>query len=164
MQPAQLTEANLKKIGGPNQAEHEEQLLDRAQTLSNLLAKVNMALDDCPSTTVPSTAGSRRAPPTGQRPPTVERAATGQRTPLAAPPAADDALAGGKHEPQVISLSELNAEAEPVQLVNYTGSQSQIAGISSRRKVAAARATKSEMGSLLSWGGDDHLGYYLQRR
>mmetsp|Transcript_20096 Transcript_20096/g.51138 ORF Transcript_20096/g.51138 Transcript_20096/m.51138 type:complete len:184 (-) Transcript_20096:396-947(-) len=175
---AALTEDNLRKLGGASQAEQEEALLDKMQTLSNLLAQVNGALDDEPATTVPSTAGSsRRPPPTAerlptsgsQRPPTTGgRLPTGQRatTPAAAPTAdqpRDSFSRGSKgHEPQVMSLSELNKRDAPVQLVTYTGSQSQLAGMSARRKVDA-RATKSEIGSLLSWGGDDKMGYYLTR-
>ena len=93
------------------------------QTLSGLLAKVNDTLEDMPSTTVPSTAGSQRERVTtaGSRPPTMGmRVGTGQRALAEAP----SARASG-HEPQVISLAELREKDEPVQLVNYTVSQSQ---------------------------------------
>jgi hypothetical protein len=160
--PVPLTEENLKRLGGgPSVQEQEEALLEKMQTLSGLLAKVNDTLEDMPSTTVPSTAGSQRERVTtaGSRPSAMEmRVGTGQRARAEAP----SARASG-HEPQVISLAELREKDEPVQLVNYTGSQSQLAGMSSRRKVES-RAAKSEIGSLLSWGGDDSTGYYLQRR
>ena len=148
--PAPLTEENLKRLGGgPSLQEQEEALLEKMQTLSGLLAKVNDTLEDMPSTTVPSTAGSQRERVTtaGSRPPTMGmRVGTGQR-----------ALA----EAYLVLVGD--EDQVPVQLVNYTGSQSQLAGMSSRRKVES-RAAKSDIGSLLSWGGDDSTGYYLQRR
>ena len=178
--PAALTEANLKRIGaptsGPTQEAQEQALLVKMQALSGLLEQVNGAIDDCPTTTVPSTAASsRRAPPTagerlptsGSRPLTTsERMHTGQQRvptgqwrdllgPSASAPTAD--------APRVVSLDELKEQDTPVQLISYTGSQSQLGGMHSKRKVEA-RATKSEMGSLLSWGGDDASGYYLRRQ
>ena len=179
--PAELTEANVRELGGRSQAEHEEALLRQMQTLSEMLAKVNTTLDDCPSTAVPSTAGSQRPPPSRERCPTGGRPATGERPASGQRPATGPRLTGGgrtaaedrphaprsatsahAHEPEVVSLAELNERDAPVPLVQYTGSQSQLAGISSRRRVDA-RAAKSEIGSVLSWGGDDSQGYFLKR-
>ena len=177
MATAPLTEANLKRVGGPSQAEQEEMLLVKMQALSDMLEKVNGTLMEMPPTTVPSSAGSsRRPPPTGERPasstsqpppsrqhvpPSRDRLPTGQLMLSQAPSDAD--ANRPSHEPQLISLAELKEADAPVTLVSYTGNQSHLAGLSSRRKVDA-RATRSEMSSLLSWGGDDETGYYLRRQ
>ena len=169
-----LTEENLRVLGKTSKEIQEEALLDRMKTISELLAKVDTALEDATSTATgpPGTAASTRPsstrPATGQRLPTAERPlATGQRLPTATRPgssaeppprtAGSVASQDARGPPQTITLAELQQQDRladsHIELVTYTGTQSHIAGISSRRKVHA-RAQRSEMGSLLSWSGD----------
>ena len=65
----------------------------------------------------------------------------------------------GGGAPEAPQLAVIHADAPPsprslaaVELVNYTGSQSHVSGISSRRKIGDARAARSEVGSILGWG------------
>ena len=171
-----LTEQNLRELGKTSKEIQEEALLDRMKTISELLAKVDTALEDASSTATgpPGTAASSTRPVTSQRlltaewpRPTGERLLTGQRLPTggnppgssAAPPprTAGSVASRESHGPQTITLAELQQQDRladsQIQLVTYTGTQSHIAGISSRRKVHA-RAQRSEMRSLLSWSGD----------
>jgi hypothetical protein len=170
MSAAPLTEDNLRKLGGPSRQEQEESLLAKAQAISQLLAQVDGALDDVATTRPPTgassqrllTADSYRGVPTaeGRKGTCVassrthvndERLGTGTSCESSRNPTnlVSHACPPSKHDPQVVTLADLT---EPeIKLVQYTGQQSHMAGGKGRRKVES-RATKSEIGSMLSWG------------
>jgi hypothetical protein len=153
-----LTAENLRKVAGPSQAEREEALMDRLQTISQLLGKVDDALEDCGSSRPPPTASSR--PPTGrplsqqsqqqQPPPTAER--RGSKANHERPPITTQQGVQQEHLLQLDDAKGLvigkPARSNDVALVNYTGLQSNTAQIQRLRKIDA-RATRSEMGSIL---------------
>ena len=76
-----LTEENLRKLGGKTKAEQEDELLEKMQEMSDLLAKVNNMLEEEP----PTTAASSRPPSTTSR-----RLLTGQ----------SERREGGRERPQ----------------------------------------------------------------
>ena len=165
--PQAPTEAAMRSLHGPTREEQEEALLEKMQTLSSLLNKVNAAIDDCPST-----AASSR-PPTGlaslqQHPASRGGISTAGSKPLTGRSRGGTAIPGtgasssslqhaaGKvasgDEPQVLRLGDEPPPEPPkkpdIELVQYTGSQHALGGICSRRKVDA-RASRSQMGSVL---------------
>jgi hypothetical protein len=122
---APLTEDNLKNLGrGPNE-EREEQLLEKMQSLSALLGKVDALMAE-PSDTA-------------SRPGTSASACSRPQT----------SGSVGPHPPNGMTRTELQ-HVQAGGLVQYTGIQSQTAGLPRLRKIDA-RATKSTIGSLLSW-------------
>ena len=172
-----LTEANIRKIGGKTQAEQEEELLAKMQTLSNLLGQVDEMLEDCPSTrdgSRPPTNASRppthasRPPTNASRPPTnASRPPTGRndqpvsrssgqeaaRTGTAA--SASSSRRGFAPDPiQLMTVHEsTDARPEPtVELATYTGFQGGH-NLSQGRRRIEGRAAGSSMGSIL-FGGD----------
>lgn len=161
-----LTEANLRKHGGPGREEQESALLERMQTLSNLLGQVNDALDAEP----PSTAASSR-PPSSRPPPSRgqqqilsrphSRAPDGNERPLLAAIArrygGDSLPRGSARLPEPPQLAVIHddepppkplAEAAP-QLVNYTGNQTHVPLNKGRRKISEASAARSEASSVI---------------
>ena len=164
--PKSLTAANLKVHDpAPTRAEQEEELLKKMQTLSELLGQVDAALDSA-STSVPTTAGSQRPPPTGgSARPQSQRgvaSAAGAPTPGSARPPASGASAcssssrsvRGGNVPEAPQLAVIHDDAPleeaPVKMVQYTGHQHDLSGIKSRRRVDA-RAARSDIGSVLGW-------------
>uniref|UniRef100_A0A7S2CMJ5 Uncharacterized protein n=1 Tax=Haptolina brevifila TaxID=156173 RepID=A0A7S2CMJ5_9EUKA len=169
-----LTEQNLRALGGKTLAQEEEELLEKMQTISQLLGQVDDALQAEGSTQPPPTAGSRppptgssHPPPTGrssQPPPTGESVAEQRRrfetlqqtlqSRMRTGESAQHKSAASEKIADKIGLSEKiviheNADMPKVELVNYTGAQSHLGGIQSRRRTAPA--AQSEMGSLLHW-------------
>lgn len=148
-----LTEENLRKIGGgqPSREEEEEALYSELVGISQLLGKVNAALVEEGSTRPPT--GSTR-PPTGHSVVVTGAAACSRAAdrPLSGsmPASCGGERVGASCEPpQVLSVTgSSQRSATRPELVNYTGTQSATAGISTRRKVDA-RAARSEMGSIL---------------
>ena len=160
-----LTADNLKRIngGGPSKEEAEEALWQKMQTLSALLGQVDDALETATSAP-PSTGASQRPPLTGgSHRPTSQRG----QTPLgsAPPPGTGGSVRStaskrgyAPEAPQLLTVHEAEAylskrttEPAPVQLVSYTGSQSNVAGIVSRRHNREARAAGSSIGACFGW-------------
>ena len=178
------TEATLRQLHGPTREEQEEALVQKMQTLSNLLGMVDAALDDCASTRPPSsrppasrtglsTGASIGTPQSGKRTPGTAQSrapalpATGEDG--AVPPGSSSSSsscraqphsgrAAGDSIPQVLHIGSrpapddnMPAKKPVVEHVQYTGQEHMLGGIKTRRKVDA-RATRSEMSSIL--GGD----------
>ena len=140
------TEQNLQQLGrGPNE-EREEKLFQKMQSLSALLGKVDTLMAE----------GSD----TASRPPTQQRLHTSSTRPLtqqrldtaSSRPETSRSHTVQPHAPESMGEAELRGQPEPSR-VQYTGAQSQTAGIQRLRKIDA-RATKSTIGSLLSWAED----------
>jgi len=162
-------------------AEQEQELLQKMQTISQLLGQVDAALAEEGSTQPPPTAASQRPPPTASsRPPPTAASSRPPPTASQPPPTADylaeqrrklDSLqeqlavrlrtgerpstgqsgrAASCDPPQIAVIHE--NQPPKVQLVSYTGTQSALGGIQTRRRASAeTTAARSEMGSLLHW-------------
>ena len=161
MSKATLTEANLRKLSGPSREEQESALLERMQTISQLLGQVDAALEAEPSTRPPTGASSRPPPTAGSEPPPTassrppptasSRPATGASINSGADVSKNAyAVAGeGRHPmPAHVNASWQGDADEPVRLVSYTGCQTHMPGNSGRRRIDA-KASRSELGSVL---------------
>lgn len=160
MPASALTAANLSKLGTGPREEQEDQLYSELLGLSQLLGKVNAALDEEGSTRPPTGASTR--PRTGNFAPSAARPATGgtaippstaaSGVQRAAATSAATSAAGAAPQVQMVTFPEEERPAsdrsQRIELVNYTGMQSNTAGISTRRKIDA-RAARSEMSSIL---------------
>ena len=150
-----LTEENVRAVAGPSRAEQEEALLARMQTISELLGKVDAALDTA-SSAPPGTGQSQR--------PTSQRGQSALPASAAAPGTAVPSTAGSVRSttssrrgyvpeaPELLTIVHENdpapAAEKPIQFVTYTGQQT--LSFSSRRRIDA-RAAKSDIGSMLGW-------------
>ena len=156
----ELTQENLKRIDPSlSREERELELMDRMQTLSALLGRVDDAL-----AAAPATPAEMSRPPTGKsatsRPPTGSVASARVMGPppnemaqmLVAARGGDNG-GGVRMVDNGLPVDEDgNLKKSTVSLVNYSGNHSHTAQIQRLRKIDA-RAARSEMGSLLSWSG-----------
>ena len=162
---ASLTSDNLKKLGGggASREEEENKLWEKMQTISELLAKVDGALETATSAP-PSTGASQRPPLTsGSQRPTSQR---GQSPFIGAPASAMPPGTGGSvrsttsvrgyipEAPQLLTVHEdappkSASSSAPIELVNYTGTQHELGGVQSRRTNRQARAAQSSIGACL---------------
>ena len=166
---SQLTEANLRTVSGKTRAEQEEELWQKMQTISELLGKVDVALETAssapPGTGQSQRPQSRRQTPALGAPPSAAPPSAGP--PSAAPPSAASHRTGvsvrstlsqrgrAPEAPQLAVIHDdpppSSAKEEPIKLVSYTGMQSHVAGIQARRYNSDARAAQSSIGSVLGW-------------
>jgi hypothetical protein len=160
---SQLTEANLRQLSGPSREEQESALLEKMQTLSNLLGQVEAAIEDCPSTrpasSVPPGTGRSSRPPTGRGSTAASNVVDTGRAIHPPPPGTGNSTRSGRMLPSgdsaqllVVNEEKAPAKQKPVEFVQYVGSQSNMPGGTGRRHIDA-RAASSSMGSVL-FGGD----------
>ena len=158
---SKLTENNVRKHGGLTLAQQEEALLEKMQTLSNLLGQVDGMLEECPSTR-PPTGASSRPPTNASRPPTGRGLTPGTAGPIGTAESTGVVRTGGSQpgsaasrlstasgrpvslrgmplEPvqmAVIHESDRPIHEPKVELVTYTGTQGGHMISQGRRKVA----------------------------
>ena len=141
----------------PGNEKKEQELLEKMQKLGALLKQVDDLMDESTESR-PSTQQSRPPPTSGGQsrpPPTASRPGTGNSAAL-------HALQGEAPRPPGTGRSDFSTSSQRelrglpvnagIDMVQYQGKQSHVAGIQRLKKNHTARAAQSSIGGLL--GGD----------